>query len=112
MSRTRLRKKNPRRRQPKPKPWLSYEKVAQYLLGQFASHFGLGRVEGKQIVPGKRSGSKWEIEAKGVKGGGEGFLIIECRRYTKSRLNQESLGGLEIRPLDTEEDGGIVVIAL
>ena len=32
--------------------WKSYEEVAQYLLNEFAAAFELGRVEGKQIVPG------------------------------------------------------------
>lgn len=41
--------------------WRSYEQVARYLLDQIAEHFGLGRVEGKQIVPGA-SGTRWEIE--------------------------------------------------
>ena len=32
--------------------WRNYEEVAQYLLGQMAAHFGLGRVEGKQLLAG------------------------------------------------------------
>ena len=28
------------------------------------------------------------IDGKGVAAGGEGFVIIECRRYTKDRHNQ------------------------
>jgi hypothetical protein len=91
--------------------WQSYEEVAQYLLNQFAEHFKLGRVEGKQIVPGE-SGTEWEIDAKGVKSDGEGFLIVECRRYTKSRLNQESMAALAFRIKDTGAQGGIVVSPL
>ena len=30
------------------KDWERYEQAAQYLLNEFASHFGLGRVEGKR----------------------------------------------------------------
>ncbi len=91
--------------------WESYEEVAQYLLNQFAKFFDLGAVEGKQIIPGL-SGTNWEIDAKGIKIGGEGFLIIECRRYTKSRLNQESVGALAYRIKDTGAEGGIVVSPL
>jgi hypothetical protein len=47
--------------------WRSYEEVAQYLLGQMAALFGLGRVEGKQLIAGA-SGTSWEIDAKGAKG--------------------------------------------
>lgn len=93
------------------KTWNTYEEVAQYLLNQFAEYFELGRVEGKQIVPGK-SGTEWEIDAKGVKADGEGFLIVECRRYTKSRLNQESMAALAFRIQDTGAQGGIMVSPL
>lgn len=93
------------------KTWRTYEEVAQYLLNQFAEHFKLGRVEGKQIVPGE-SGTEWEIDAKGIKTDGEGFLIVECRRYTKSRLNQESMAALAFRIQDTGAQGGIVVSPL
>jgi hypothetical protein len=47
------------------KKWRTYEEVAQYLLEQLGNYFGLGRVEGKQLVPGA-SGTSWEIEAKGL----------------------------------------------
>jgi hypothetical protein len=93
------------------KEWRTYEQVAQYLLERFASHFGLGRVEGKQLVPGA-SGTNWEIEAKGIKIGGEGIVLIECRRHTKSKLSQEQLGGLAFRIKDTAAQGGIIVSPL
>lgn len=94
-----------------PMNWKSYEEVAQYLLNQFASHFGLGHVEGKQLIPGD-SGTTWEIDARGVKSDGEGFIIVECRRYTTSRLSQESIAGLAFRISDTGASGGIVVSPL
>ncbi len=93
------------------KKWESYEEVAQYLLNQFAESFDLGSVEGKQVIPGQ-SGTNWEIDAKGIKIDSEGFLIIECRRYTKSRLNQESIGAIAYRIKDTGAEGGIVVSPL
>lgn len=91
--------------------WKSYEEVAQYLLNQFADNFQLGRVEGKQIVPGE-SGTDWELDAKGVKANGKGFLIVECRRYTSSRLKQKVVGGLAFQIEDTGADGGIIVSPL
>lgn len=93
------------------KTWETYEKVAQHLLDEFAVHFELGRVEGKQIVPGQ-SGATWEIDAKGVKVDGEGFVIVECRRHTTSGLPQESLGALAFRIHDTQAAGAIVVTPL
>jgi len=93
------------------KTWESYEEVAQYLLNKFASHFGLGHVEGKQLIPGE-CGTDWEIDAKGVVDKGDGFIIIECRRYTKSRLSQESLAAIGFRIRDTGANGAIVVSPL
>jgi len=93
------------------KPWRSYEEVAEYLLNEFAVHFALGRVEGKQIVSGQ-SGATWEIDARGVMIEGEGFVIIECRRHTTSSLPQESIAGLAFRILDTGAAGGILVTPL
>lgn len=88
--------------------WANYESIAQHLLDTIASEFGLGRVEGKQIVPGE-SGASWEIDAKGVMLDDEGFLIVECRRYTTSRLSQEGVAGIAYRIRDTGAAGGIIV---
>jgi hypothetical protein len=91
--------------------WRSYEEVAQYLLGQMAEHFELGRVEGKQIVAGA-SGACWEIDAKGVKERGAGFVIIECRRYTTRGLSQGRIEELAFLIQDTGAVGGIIVSPL
>ncbi|MFP4896905.1 hypothetical protein [Paraburkholderia sp. EG304] len=64
-------------------------KVTQILLDRFADDFGLSSVEGKQVVPGNRTGTSWEIDAKGVVEGSDAFLIVECRRYTTSKLARE-----------------------
>jgi hypothetical protein len=95
-----------------PTKWASYEEVATYLLNQFRDKFGFDRVEQKQIIQGKRSGTEYEIDAKGVYKENEGFVIIECRRYTKSRQSQEKIGGLAYRILDTGARGGILISPL
>ena len=61
---------------------------------------------------GPQSGTDWEIDAKGIGEGNQGFIIVECRRYTKSRLNQEDLGALAYRITDTRAKGGIIVTPL
>lgn len=94
------------------KKWESYQEVARYLLNQFSDKFGLDRVEGKQEVQGKRSGTTWKIDAKGIKDGNEVFIIVECRRYTTSKQSQEKVGGLAYRIIDTGPDGGILVSPL
>jgi hypothetical protein len=91
------------------KKWETYEQVAQYLLDKFCDRFGLEGVEGKQKVLGGITGADWEIDAKGIRQGGVGFLIIECRRKTKSKLAQEAVGGIAYRIIDTGADGGIIV---
>ncbi|WP_411153065.1 restriction endonuclease [Streptomyces sp. A30] len=65
----------------------------------------------KKVI-GKRSGTEWEIDGKGVKVGDEGFVIIECRRYTTSKQKQEQVAGLAYRIIDTEADGAIIVSPL
>jgi len=90
------------------KDWESYEEVARELIRRFKTDFGLSDVEGKQDIPGS-SGTTWEIEAKGIKEGNSGFIIVECRRYVKSRLKQESVAGLAFRITDTGASGGIIV---
>jgi len=92
--------------------WKNYEEVAAYLLNQFAKEFELSRVEEKQKIKGRLSGTKWEIDAKGVKEGDVGFVIVECRRYTTSKQNQERLGSLAYRIKDTGADGAILVSPL
>lgn len=92
--------------------WESYEEVAAYLLDQFASEFGLDRVEGKQEILGQRSETTWEIDAKGVRQDNTGFLIVECRRHTTSKQSQEKVGALAYRIIDTGAAGGIIVSPL
>jgi Restriction endonuclease len=92
--------------------WISYEQVAIYLLNQIADVLELERVEGKQSLEGRSSGTRWELDGKGVKVGDEGFVIIECRRYTKSKRKQEQVAGLAYRILDTGAEGGIIVSPL
>lgn len=92
--------------------WRSYEEVATYLLNQMAKEFGLKRVERKQKVQGARSGTTWTIDAKGVRDNGDGFVIVECRRYTTSKQNQERLGSFAYRIHDAGAAGGIIVSPL
>lgn len=91
------------------KKWRTYEEVAIYLLNEFAKEFGLEEVEGKQKLKGIASGTEWEIEAKGIAEDEEKFIIVECRRYTTSKLNQESIGALAYRIKDTGAKGGIII---
>jgi hypothetical protein len=92
--------------------WEHYEEVATYLLNQFRLKFGFERVEKKQSIHGKYSSTKYEIDAKGVCEGNEGFIIIECRRYTNSRQSQEKIASLAYTILDTGARGGILVSPL
>ena len=94
------------------KAWSNYEEVAAYLLDRNAKEFGLKRVDGKQSVTGQRSGTSWEIDAKGINANGEGFVIVECRRYTTSKQSQEKIGALAYRIIDTGASGGIIVTPL
>ena len=97
---------------PKEVKWRTYEQVATFLLNEMAAEFGLEKVEGKQKVLGLKSDTEWEIDAKGLLEQSHKFMIVECRRYRKSRLNQERLAALAYRIDDTRASGGIVVSQL
>ncbi len=94
------------------KKFETYEQVSQYLLDRFAADLGLDKVEGKQEIKGQQSGTTWEIDAKGIRIGNDGFVIVECRRYTTSSLKQEHLAAIAYRITDTGAKGGIVVSPL
>jgi hypothetical protein len=96
----------------KDKKWESYEEVSRFLLNQFADEFEMKRFEGKQKVSGQKSGTDWEIDVKGVATDGSTFLIVECRRFTTSKLSQEQIGALAYRITDTGAKGGIIVSPL
>ncbi|MFD2272064.1 restriction endonuclease [Undibacterium arcticum] len=72
---------------------------------------GLSAVEAKQSIPGL-SGAEWELDAKGIQSGSEAFVIVECRRYTTSRIKQEAVGALAFRIQDTGAAGGFMVSPL
>lgn len=95
-----------------PPEWKKYEDVARQLLMHLRKELDLVQVEGKQKLVGRKSGTEWEIEAKGVRSSDGAYVLVECRRYTTSRLNQEDLGGLAWRIIDTEASGGIAVSPL
>ena len=88
--------------------WKTYEEVAAYLLDQFAEHFGVGRFEGKQLVSGA-SGTVWEIDAKGCTDREGHFIVVECKRYTKTRIAQATVGSLAWTIVDSKASGGIFV---
>jgi hypothetical protein len=90
--------------------WRTYEEVAEYLLNSLAHELGLERVEGNNKVAGRST--EWTIDAKGIKIGDEGFVIVEAKRYLRARLDQEIIGGLAFRIRDTGAIGGIIVSPL
>ncbi len=92
-----------------PKAWEGYEEVACYLLEKMSETLGLGleRVEGKQKLVGKST--DWTVDGKGVKTEDGAIVIIECRRYTTSKLNQGDIGEFAYRIGDVGAAGGIVV---
>lgn len=94
------------------KKWRTYEQVSAYLLEKLRQEFGLEKVEGKQKLVGIKSGTEWEVDAKGISADGEGTVIIECRRYTKSKQSQAKLASLAYGIIDTGAKGGILVSKL
>ena len=95
-------------KQPPPR-WNTYEEVARHQLDMFSTDFGVDFFEGKQRLKGKRSGTKWEMDAKGVRKADGAIIVVECRRFTKSRQSQGKAGQLAYTILDLGALGGIIV---
>jgi hypothetical protein len=93
-----------------PTTWKSYEEVARHLLETVGDLLGLKleRVEGKQTLVGE-SGTEWEIDAKGVKAESEAIVVVECRRYRKSKIKQSAVASLAWAIGDVGASGGIIV---
>jgi hypothetical protein len=89
------------------KKWETYEQVATELLCRIQDQLGLSSVEPKQVVEGQAT--SWEIDAKGTRTGTGAIVVIECRRYPKSRLNQKEVAAIGRTIVDLGADGGIVV---
>jgi hypothetical protein len=93
------------------KSWQTYEEVARAVLIDLRGKLGISDVAGYQELPGA-SGTTWTVEGSAIRTSDGQYLIIECRRHTTSRLNQEAIGGLAYRILDTGSGGAIVVTPL
>lgn len=90
------------------KQWESYEEVAAYLLDQFSSHFGVERFEGKQSATGD-SGTDWELDARGCSSDGQHFVVVECKRHTKTGISQAITASLAWVIEDVGGTGGVLV---
>ncbi len=91
--------------------WRTYEELAKFIIKEVAEEFDLGEVEGKQVTPGE-SGTSWEIDAKGIRVGDSGVVLIECRRYLTSRIKQEQMAAIAYRIKDIGAVSGIAVSPL
>ena len=92
--------------------WRDYEEVAVYLLNSIREELGLSAIEGKQHIRGNETDTEWEIDAKGISANGEGIVIVECRRYTKSRQSQSQAASLAYQIKDAGAEGGVFVSPL
>jgi hypothetical protein len=88
--------------------WKSYEEIAAFVLDQCAEEFGLLRVEGKQDVAGK-SGTNWEVDARGWTEGDTAHFLVECKKYEKAAISQAITGSLAYQIQDTDAGGGFLV---
>lgn len=91
--------------------WQTYEEVAAHLLDRIAQQFGVGRFEGKQVVPGA-SGTEWEVDARGCADDGSRVIVVECKRHTKNGISQAITGSLAWTIRDVGAAGGILVSPL
>ncbi len=87
-----------------------YEDVARAVLRDCREELCLRDVTGPVTKKGTRSGTEWKLEATAVTK--TGFYIVECRRHTKDKIKQESVGGVVYRAMDIQAEGVILVSPL
>lgn len=100
---------NPKGLGRRAKAWRTYEEAAAHMLAQLSQRMGIKDVRGKRVVRGQLSGTDWEIDAQATRTSDGSLVIIECRRKTTSRLNQEALAAIAYRIRDTGAGGAITV---
>jgi len=88
--------------------WQSYEQIAAHVLNQCAAEFGLSRFEGKQELAGK-SGTKWEVDARGWTKGNTAHFLVECKKYANTAVSQAITASLAYQIQDTDAQGGFLV---
>jgi Restriction endonuclease len=91
--------------------WRSYEELARHVLMCFADMLGISEVEAKQRLMGA-TGTEWEIDAKGVKADGRGFLVVECKERSAARLDQATIGSLAFTVQDVGAQGAVIVTSI
>jgi len=88
-----------------------YEQVTRAILEQCREQLGFKEVRPKSKIPGK-TGTRWEIDATCYRVESEGMILVECRRHTTRKIDQEQVAGLVFRIRDTGAEGGLVVTPL
>jgi len=85
-----------------------YEEVTRAILFTCREQLGFKDVQPKGDIPGE-SGTSWEIDAICHPADTNGVILVECRRHTTRSIDQEQVGGLVFRIIDTGAEGGLMV---
>src|SRR5947209_3865420 len=88
-----------------------YEVVTRAILQSCREQLGFKEVRPKRKLPGA-TGTQWEIDATCYQVASDGMILVECRRHTTSKIDQEQVGGLIFRIIDTGAEGGLIVTPL
>jgi hypothetical protein len=77
----------------------------------FAEMLGISKVEAKQRLAGA-SGTKWEVDAKGVLVDGHGFLVVECKERSNKKIDQAVVASLAFQVDDVGAQGAVIVTSI
>ena len=91
--------------------WSIYEDAARAAIMSLRRELGLVSVGGKAKAAGN-SGATWELDARAWQDESGRFLLVEARRYRRSRLKQEDIAAVAFRVHDLGANGAIVVSPL
>lgn len=94
-----------------PTTWQSYEEVARFVLRELRRALNIADVGPPAVLPGE-SGTTWHVDGTATRAPDGAALILECKRKVGRRLDQEAIGGIAFRVLETGVGGAIVVTPL
>lgn len=91
------------------KSWETYEQATAHILRRLSDRLRIESIEGKQKLKGRLTGARWEVDARAVDMASGTLVVVEARRHTRSRLNQEAIAAVAYRIQDLGASGAIVV---
>lgn len=93
------------------KKWEAYEAAAKQVIGDLRVKLGVIKVGGKQKIAGI-DGTTYELDAVAWTDASGSFLLVEARRHTSSRLDQDAVNAIAYKLYKVGAEGAIILSPL